>query len=219
MVLTPELMEENESGTQGMERVVAEELERYERIIQERLQAFFEIGIALQTIRDKRLYRLQFENFDDYCALRWEFTRSRAGQLIRSGQVNENLRQLTDGSEKVPLPQNESQARILSRYEPGEQLEIWKFALDTAPNGRMTAAHLQKCAAERERGASTGSAAAPQRDSYSSGGRLLERTLCLFCREEDVVIYPLGNTRQGICESCTEKGIAFHVQMKKESGR
>jgi hypothetical protein len=44
------------------------------------------------------------------------------------------------------IPQNECQARTLSKYTPEKQREIWAAALKTADNGRITAAHIRKTA-------------------------------------------------------------------------
>jgi hypothetical protein len=48
---------------------------------------FVEIGLALATIRQRRLYRLEFATFEEYCRARWGFSRRRAYQLIASARV------------------------------------------------------------------------------------------------------------------------------------
>ena len=43
------------------------ELERCEVVIKQGLQTFIEVGQALMTIKEKRLYRISFKTFEDYC--------------------------------------------------------------------------------------------------------------------------------------------------------
>ena len=47
------------------------ELERCEVVIKQGLDTFVEVGQALLTIRDKRLYRASFRTFEEYCGERW----------------------------------------------------------------------------------------------------------------------------------------------------
>jgi hypothetical protein len=45
------------------------DLERAERKIAAGLKAFLEVGLALKEIRDKRLYRQEYANFEQYCTI------------------------------------------------------------------------------------------------------------------------------------------------------
>jgi hypothetical protein len=52
-----------------------------------------------------------------------------------------------DNIKTVPigtLPTAESQARPLARLEPDQQRQAWQHAVDTAPDGKVTAAHVYK---------------------------------------------------------------------------
>ena len=42
------------------------------------------------------------------------------------------------------LPATESQARPLTQLEPEDQAAAWQQAVETAPNGKVTAAHVQQ---------------------------------------------------------------------------
>jgi len=76
---------------------------------------FVAVGEALREIRDSKLYREDFKSFEDYCESRWDFTRQRAGQLIRAFQTSENL-------ETVGFQiETERQARTLGQLEPEDQ--------------------------------------------------------------------------------------------------
>lgn len=215
--LIPEVMPQE---SDDLQQQVHTELLHWETIIADRLQAFFEVGIALATIRDKRLYRLEFDTFDDYCASRWDFSRQRASQVIVSGQVAANLKQLAGDTLQV-FPQNERQARTIAKYsqEPAAQLELWQTALESAPKGRVSAAHLQRVAENLKKGdapvqTEQPTPTSPKAEPTTSGGRL-PSTLCLFCRSENVTVYPLGESRQGICKQCTEDAFAYHAQSEE----
>jgi len=112
-----------------------------EKIITCNFQAFVEVGLALREIRDTRLYRITHNAFDDYFKDRWGMHVRRAYQLIDAAIVVENVNNCT---EIEWIPQNEAQARPLVGLEPAEQARLWQKAIETAPDGKITAAHVKK---------------------------------------------------------------------------
>ena len=114
-------------------------LEKLEAIIKENLQAFYKVGSALLRIREERLYRKTHETFEDYCRDKWEIGRSTAYQYIDSVKVIENVRNCGQ-----ILPVNESQTRPLSHLAPELQKEAWSKVVETAPEGKITARHVNK---------------------------------------------------------------------------
>jgi len=121
-----------------LSRQEQQELAALESTIQRNLSSFYEMGIALMTIRDKRLYRDGFDTFEHYCRERWQFTRMRASQLIAASGVVENVNNC------LQKPTTESQVRPLTKLEPEQQKEVWEKAVQTAPDGKITARHVQK---------------------------------------------------------------------------
>lgn len=120
------------------------ELLRHENTIEQGLKTFVDVGNALLSIRDKRLYRQDFGTFEDYCQDRWGFTNEYARLHMRAAEVVKNI-------QKTPtivgvLPATESQARPLTRLEPDMQATAWQRAVETAPNGKVTAAHVEATA-------------------------------------------------------------------------
>ena len=115
-----------------------EDLEKLESVIQRNLQSVYEVGRALMEIRDNRLYEKVrgIATFETYCKTRWDFSRQRAYQLIESVEVKDNL--------STPVDITEFQIRPLARLEPEQQREAWQQAVDTAPDGKVTAAHVRK---------------------------------------------------------------------------
>lgn len=118
-----------------------EELVDLEATIERSLKTFVEVGTALMRIRDGRLYRENYGTFEEYCRERWGFVASRARQLISASEVVANLESVTNVT-----PANEAQARALSTLEPDIQPKVWEQSVATAPNGKLTAAHITQTA-------------------------------------------------------------------------
>jgi hypothetical protein len=115
------------------------ELERCEVVIKQGLQTFIEVGEALFIIRDKRLYRNEFNTFEDYCTHKWGMVQQSATRLIRAYETVTNLQSEPIGS---LLPQSESQIRPLTSLEPEIQKEVWKEVIETHKEN-ITAAKVQ----------------------------------------------------------------------------
>ena len=127
------------------------ELEHYEGIIQAGIQTFFEVGNALDTIKTKKLYRQTFSSFEDYCQERWDFGRFRANQLIKAGQVYNNLYTIVNKNAETAskvLPITERQTRPLADLPKEEQPKAWAAAVEAAdgkqPTGKQVEATVQK---------------------------------------------------------------------------
>lgn len=71
------------------------ELNRCERVISDGMRTFYDVGNALRTIRDKRLYRATYETFEAYCEKVHGWVRSRAYQLIAATEVAEVAREMS----------------------------------------------------------------------------------------------------------------------------
>jgi hypothetical protein len=113
------------------------ELERCEVVIKQGLNTFIEVGEALFIIRDKRLYRREFNTFEDYCQEKWALGKTYVNQLIQASEVISNL-----GAIAPVLPQTESQTRPLTSLEPEIQKEVWKEVVQTHGEN-ITAAKVQ----------------------------------------------------------------------------
>ena len=109
-----------------------------EAVIERGLKTFVDVGNALLEIRDSRLYRAEFDTFEDYCRERWNMSRPRAYQFIEAAGLISNLSTIVD-----ILPQTESQARPLTSLPAETQVIAWQRAVETAPEGKITAAHVQ----------------------------------------------------------------------------
>lgn len=113
-------------------------LVQHEDVIEGGLAVFVEVGKALLAIRDERLYRADYETFEVYCFERWDIKKSQAYRLMDAAAVVENVSPIGD-----IVPRNEAQARPLSRLPQDDQQGAWAEAVETAPNGKITAKHVE----------------------------------------------------------------------------
>ncbi len=99
-----------------------------EKIIERGLAVFTEVGAALVTIRDERLYKETHCSFQEYCEERWQMSRVHADRMISAAAVAENLKPIGFN------PSSESQIRPLTKLAAGMRVEVWKVATATKPN-------------------------------------------------------------------------------------
>jgi len=128
-----------QSGAITLNEIERTELTRHEQIIERGINTFVEVGQALVSIRDKRLYRAEYQTFDEYCRERWGIHRSRAYQLIDAARIVGNLSTSVDIG-----PTTEYEIRPLRTLPPDQQREAWERAIETAPDGKVTAGHVQR---------------------------------------------------------------------------
>lgn len=148
-----------------------ERLKELEHVIKDGLYTYFEVGGALMTIRDLELYRATHSTFESYCRDTFQISRAHAYRLIDSHNVQstidkaqainfieqatslqletknkEEKGEVLNDLERSTLqkPQNESQVRPLTKLPPEKQVKAWRKAVETAPDGKITAKHVQQ---------------------------------------------------------------------------
>lgn len=148
-----------------------ERLKELEHVIKDGLYTYFEVGGALMTIRDLELYRATHSTFESYCRDTFQISRAHAYRLIDSHNVQSTIDKaqainfieqatslqletknkeekgevLNDlGRSTLQKPQNESQVRPLTKLPPEKQVKAWRKAVETAPDGKITAKHVQQ---------------------------------------------------------------------------
>ena len=148
----------------------ADTLDKCEMVIEKGIKTFVQVGKALLTIRDDRLYRTTYGTFEDYCQQRWQLARATAYQLVDAAQVDDALNavdQPMSAIADIPKPANEAQARPLAKLLPKptaspverdqakrEVRDTWRAAVESAPRGpdgqpKVTAAHVAETVARR----------------------------------------------------------------------
>jgi hypothetical protein len=121
-----------------------DQLATCEQAIERGLRTFVEVGEALLTIRDSRLYREDHPTFEDYCRERWGMSIRHGQRMMEAAQVVKELEPLENAT-NWSLPATEAQARELAplREDPKQMAEAWMVAVDTTPNGKPTAEHIR----------------------------------------------------------------------------
>lgn len=150
----------------GLTAAERDTLAECEAAIQRGLHTFVEVGQALATIRDNRLYRQAFATFEEYCEQRWQISRQHSYRLLDAYEIKSILSPMGDTA-PVPEPANERQVRPLSRMLPHpaaapeektaaeqEIRDTWTEAVRTAPAGpdgtpKVTAKHVEDVVRQR----------------------------------------------------------------------
>ena len=109
-----------------------QQLAKLEKVIDDKLEDFFEVGSAIMEIKTKELYRETHKNFNTYCHERWGLGRSYANKLIGSAERIKLL------PENVAKPANEFQVRPFLKLEPEEFRDKWPEIVKTAGEGKVT---------------------------------------------------------------------------------
>ena len=118
----------------------ASQLAQCEEVIERGLDSFIEVGNALLQIREGRLYRDDYDNFETYCQERWEMCGRRAHQLIDSAKVIANIQT----EPLVQLPSSERAIRPLVSLPAVQQRQVWEAASAAAKKpGKPTAAEVR----------------------------------------------------------------------------
>lgn len=112
-----------------------------EQVVERGQRSFVEVGKALRTIRDERLYDAAFGTFEAYCHARFGMSRPRAYQLLEAASVVDRLSTTVD----TP-PTSEAVVRPLTRLEPDDQRKVWSEATDRWR--KPTAAQVSEVIAE-----------------------------------------------------------------------
>lgn len=116
-----------------------QQLAKLERVIEQGVKRFVEVGNALAAIRDGRLYREHFETFADYCVQTWNFSKQRASQLIQAAAVEKVCQPVVD----VP---NERVARAIGEVPEEDREAVLEWATEKAAGEPLTAAAIRQAA-------------------------------------------------------------------------
>ena len=141
---------------------VLEELTEQEADDRHRLElkverAFFEAGLALRGLRDRRLYRSTHKTWGQYCQERFGYTYRFANLKISAADVFDNLlsncfqAKLGSNCSQI-LPTRENQCRELAKLDPEQQPEAWLEAIVRTPGKKMPTASTVKAVVLERKG-------------------------------------------------------------------
>ena len=119
-------------------------LAEHEAVIERGIQTFYEVGMALANIRDRKLYRANHGTFEDYCQQRWQMSKAHAYRMIDAAEVVSPI-----GDSGLPLPANEGQARELGRVPEPDRAEVWRETVERT-EGKPTAAAVRETYEQRQ---------------------------------------------------------------------
>jgi hypothetical protein len=125
-------------GADVLSRTEAIALSDCEERIERGMKTFIEVGMALAAIQQNRLYRAQCDTFEEYCAVRWNFTGRRGRQLIQAAEIGT----------AVPI-ENEAQARELAKVPEEQRAEVLAEAAGRGRKGKPTAEKIREVVEER----------------------------------------------------------------------
>jgi hypothetical protein len=96
--------------------------------IQAGLNAFQRAGKKLIRIRDERLYREEYDTFEDFCKATLGKSKTYINNVIQGYELIQAL--IAQG--ETILPDSERLARQLAKYPKGDRKVIWKRAVQIA---------------------------------------------------------------------------------------
>ena len=106
-------------------------------------QTFVQVGLALARIRDGELYKTEYDSFEAYYRVKWQYGRHYVNRLISAAQVFTQLVTICHQTK----PEYESQVRPLVGLTPGQAQVAWERAIEKA-GGRKITARLVKAAVQ-----------------------------------------------------------------------
>lgn len=199
-------------------RALAEAEERIER----GLATFVEVGEALLTIRDMRLYRAEYRTFEDYCRERWGFSYQRAHQMISAADVVSTI--VETG---LPAPSNEGQARELARVPEEQRAEVWRETIERT-GGKPTAAAIREIAQAEQPATDVLPSPAPEDDPLTQlevipvpeSPRWSDDETALRDRLEsgETVVISLRANHANLAEWADRRGLLVRIDRRTEWG-
>jgi hypothetical protein len=117
-------------------------LVKYEDQIRSGLSNFVQMGSALEEIKAKKLHRVAFPDFQEYCKSVWDIDKSYANRLVKGGACVRNLQSAPIGA--ILLPATESQARVIAQLPSQDQILVATKAKELAGDKPASAAIFQQ---------------------------------------------------------------------------
>jgi len=109
------------------------------KAIKDGMATVFDVGERLREVRDTKLYRDDYETFDDYCEQKHQIGKSHSYRLIEAAEVKASINKSPIG-DKIT---NEAQARALADVPEEQRVEVVREA---AKSGEVTAASIEAAA-------------------------------------------------------------------------
>jgi hypothetical protein len=99
-------------------------LDELEAIVAANLDSIAQVGLALDAIKTRELYRPEFDTWISYLDQRWKMTMDYAHKLMVAGSIAIKLR-----AAGLPEPSAVSHARELAKVKPEAVTQVWTDTL------------------------------------------------------------------------------------------
>lgn len=119
------------------------DFKRIEKEIETDQASFLRVADNLIEVRDRKLYGIVADTFEDYVRDRWGWSKQRAYQLISAKRVVDSLPEY-----ESTIVDSESKARALAPVPPKRRMRVIHDAVEVSTNGKPTARDISE-AAER----------------------------------------------------------------------
>jgi hypothetical protein len=119
----------------GLSEAEQAELYACEAVIETGWATFVQVGLALARIREAQLYRIEFQCFDTYCRVKWQYARRYVDQVIAAAQLFNHL----SANCAQHKPDHESQLRPLVGLSLEQAAAVWERAVARAGSRKITA--------------------------------------------------------------------------------
>jgi hypothetical protein len=114
-----------------IDRDTRNRLKEEEQIIRDRMQAIAEVAEAFRRIRDEKLYRVDYQTFDEYCKVVWGFGKDKAYGLIKQAEITS-----LQGGSTSENPTTSDNAG--SKLDPGSETQAASSDEETDGEGTLT---------------------------------------------------------------------------------
>lgn len=182
------------------------DLFEHEKVIEQGLASFIDVGCALIAIKADRKYRhVGYDTFEDYCRDRWNIGSSQRARLMTAASIAQDL---IEGSPigELPTPTREAQVRPLAAVPADQRADVWAEAVDAAGGDQPTAKQVEQAVAKRQ---------PPKKDHPAPFSDPIIDTIRGHLPDAGVVLDPFAGTGR-VHELATEDRRTVGVEIEAE---
>lgn len=180
------------------------DLYEHEKVIEQGLATFIDVGLALTRIKEGRKYRhLGYATFDDYCESRWGFSKSYRARLMTAAEIVTELREMSPIG-YFCAPTSEGQVRPLNRVPASKRAAVWAEAVEAAGGEVPTQREVEAAVAKRK---------PPKKEHPAPFSDKILSTIGEHLPESGVVLDPFAGTGR-IHELATEDRHTVGIELQ-----
>ncbi len=119
----------------------------HEKVIEQGLASFIDVGMALLAIKaDKKYRHAGYSTFEDYCDQRWNIDRRHGNRLVLAASTATAVL-----GPIGPIPEREAQVRPLTLLkDDDDKRAAWAEAVEQADSGQPTAKQVEAAVTKRQ---------------------------------------------------------------------